>query len=443
MQIWRHTPYGTVSLTRALFLFATLCLLITAVTACESTPRVITSIVPSVNPPQFLKSSLPDQEWIYGIWHPSSRYIASVHEDGVLMIWSVADGQILHRLEKLSGFGFGYLSWSPDGRTLGLLTKEGEVMLVDAETGVLVETQMLEEPAISIQFGSKYNLFYIVGELSNKQKRRKNQNLFNLLAHSSQVWDTEHLTARYALPQHFVGLGFSLGGAVFGGSEWRWPLESSWTPDGETLVSIDKDSLYLWHATDGSLHRSIPLETLGSPGQILINRDASMALFTQKMDLVGFSLETNKVKYVMFCKRGIASRDGEHVVCIAEPKSCRGKPDSCGRDERLSAIRIRIENGTDIAEIPNCDEHPVASSTNGERFITLDDNELFVWDFAKGRKTVEFKVKYEIKFAIFSPDDSKILAWDSKENVYIIDAQSGILIHSIAGPDVRPQQLKD
>jgi WD40 repeat protein len=87
----------------------------------------------------------PDAGWVTSIvFSPDGETLAAGHFDGIVNLWQVADGTLLHTLEPEKGYqGVVGLAFSPDGRLLAIGAREGfedVVTLWEAASGTLVET---------------------------------------------------------------------------------------------------------------------------------------------------------------------------------------------------------------------------------------------------------------------------------------------------------------
>jgi WD40 repeat protein len=143
---------------------------------------------------------------------PDNQTVAAATENGMVYLWQVSDGSLIHALEGHT-LGVNDLAFSPDGATLASASDDRSVRLWDVESGELdrrISTN-LEGRALEIEYSPDGSLLTIGG------------NFCYVLA---RIPDTGILRRSFNQP------GCT---AKRGGSVTSWGLEFS--PDGSLLVT--------------------------------------------------------------------------------------------------------------------------------------------------------------------------------------------------------------
>ncbi|MBN1426795.1 MAG: WD40 repeat domain-containing protein [Anaerolineae bacterium] len=138
-------------------LFPTLIVLLTSLLAagCASTSAVTATTsssrqaeqtpVPTASPtPLEKRITLSDEHSLReGLdWSPDGRYLADVDEGGIVTVYDVGSGEVLHTLEGLATLGSSSINpevtFSPDSRYVLSGNDEGVIHIWDIQTGILV-----------------------------------------------------------------------------------------------------------------------------------------------------------------------------------------------------------------------------------------------------------------------------------------------------------------
>jgi WD40 repeat protein len=234
-------------------------------------------------------------------WSPDGRFLAAGSPDGLICLFEVKTGELVHRLDRGDKLVWS-LAFSPDSRWLASGAHEGTINLWSVEKGELHKSLTRHESWVrSLAFAPDGRT---LASGSNDQK--------------IILWDLETGERRRTLAGHderilslrFSPDGKSLASAGGDGLLLIWPVEAgeeplircpsgggwqrsiAFSPDGRLIATGGEDrSIRLWRAADGTLaarlegHReSIGCVSWNADGKLLASRsvDGRIRLWTEQ-----------------------------------------------------------------------------------------------------------------------------------------------------------------
>ncbi len=330
-------------------------------------------------------------------FHPGGQMLASGDSEGVIRLWNI-ETEDSRPLLKLN-IAVGVVTFSPDGRIIMNWNREG-VWLWDTQTGKLITKLDDTEDIIRISFGPNRKFF--VGE-SNKEIR---------------IWDTENGKIKIKLEQPGLIKKFTLspdGTTIanvtgntstvklwdvhtgklkntFTGDYATKRVESiTFSPDGRTIAVASYGEIRLWDINSG-IHKA----TLKGPGffhHLMFSPDGrTLAAYSYpSRSEVGIYLwEINATNLQKSTVRHVITGHKLEVNSIAF------SPDgqSIASGHRHKNIRLWDVSTGELKKIFKGHPSPlwypaIAFSPNGKTLaslsnITLDKDEIFLWDVGKG-----------------------------------------------------------
>lgn len=203
---------------------------------------------------------------------PEGRRMASASDDGIVRVWQVADGKLLHALEAHEG-SVSAVTFSPDGRRIASGDIFGKICVWDAATGRLVRTiDALTALVMALAFSPDGKTLVSGG--ADRAVR-----LWNV--RNGHLNDTVGWHLGYVLAAAFSPDG---GRVATSGSDgqvliWNrarkqisvriqahrgWAVGIDFSPDGKRLVSGGSDrKVNIWDAEQGTLVHELSGSTSG------------------------------------------------------------------------------------------------------------------------------------------------------------------------------------
>ena len=286
---------------------------------------------------------------------PDSKLVAASSLDGILWMWRVSDGSLVHTLKGHTD-GVQSLALSPDGTLLVSGSRDRTVKLWQVEDGSLVRTisGSFIGRVLRVAFSPDGSLFAMADDRCFVQIRRTN---------SGVLWQTlaqPNCLARLEGTVSAWGLTFSPDGEYLlagesrpccGGSLQQWVVDGYRSP--ETLLDYDLRFRDLLYSPDGSM---LAVAFEGSPVFWLINKDGGDPLRIFE----GHSYRVNSLAF---------SPSGELLV-------------SGSRDQK---VRIwRVEDGALLTTLEGHtdDVNSVSFSSDGSTIASgSEDGTVILWGF--------------------------------------------------------------
>jgi WD40 repeat protein len=281
-----------------------------------------------------------------------TKIIGKTHENEAC-IWDVVSGEILYRMSYYVYFSAA--AYSPDGKKI-VASGDYEATILDAESGL---------PIINFS-----------GPSSGNYKSKFSPNHQNVITYfddyKARIWDIfsgESIQTFLNYPYAFEDINFS--------------------PDGKSIVTIDRDTIRIW--------------------------DASRGLLSVKFSGRN-TFKLNNVKY---------SQDGKSIITSSVDDTIRiWKASSGSLLKKISLHKIDL-NTADF-------------SPDGKKIIwTGQDDTVRILDAFSNvvlRKLFDSSMeKSEVNSGVFSSDGNKIATANDDNRARIWDANSGKLLHRLIG----------
>ncbi len=338
---------------------------------------------------------LPHDAVIHAVdWSPDGSQVAGSAEDGTILIWDAASGEVVHTLRENDSPGPG-LAWSPDGRQLAATSYNGAVSIWNVSD---------ESPARALPGENGYT--------------------------TDVTWSPDGTQLAVGYDDSTIRIWNAETGEPvkeIKGHEHR-VSSVAWSPDGRKLASGSPDgTVRLWDVESGAEqhrfggHGSEVFGVAWSPdGTQLVSGggDNTVRIWNAEAHAEIRVLEghTHWVLSVAWAK------DGSKIVSASEDGTVRLWDPS-------NSEAIHVFAGHNVAV------QSVAWSPDSPRVINaLPYSPVTIWDADTGVlvQTLEGQISGGPVMA-WSPDGSKIAGGSYDNTVRLWDAESGELLHTLEG----------
>jgi eukaryotic-like serine/threonine-protein kinase len=214
------------------------------------------------------------------------RLLLTLAEDGIVRVWQLAPREPLQPLAQLAPKTPAV--YSPDGRSIAVVDKDGAVRLRDTATGK--------------ETGGPWKLS---GPVTHLAFAPDGQSLLLAADRSAQVWDVTHNAARTPVLSHVGGVQRAL-----------------FTPDGSrAVIHGARDVLQVWDATSGALQSSKARPALGMLWrELVLTPDGTAAVVVRPahvaevFDVVSGESRGGPFKHAAVVTQAAFSPDGKRLV---------------------------------------------------------------------------------------------------------------------------------
>ena len=346
---------------------------------------------------------------------PDGTTVASAYYSGTVRLWDVKTGKSFKTIAGHNTSSINSMTFSPDGTTVASGHSIGTVRLWDATTGKSVKALTGHTSSVnSIAFSGNGRLIASGG--ADKIVR---------------VWNAETGQLRYSL----TGLIEPIDSTIKS-------LKGTFSPNSRLIATICSGSYYnathVWDAETGQLKSSLDDQSKNvvfSPNSRLIasgGADKIVRVWNAETGQLRYSLNehTNTVWSVVFSpnSRLIASTDGDGRVCVwnAETGQLRHTIDK--HREYNSSILFNPFGSGSLSTVWS-----VVFSPNSRLITSADrDGTVYLWDAETGQLRHSLNEHTNTVWSVvFSPNSRLIASADSDETVCIWNVETGQLRHSL------------
>jgi WD40 repeat protein len=387
------------------------------------------------------------------VFSPDDKILASVCWDTAIL-WDAATGKELRRLPTAPLGRFGGPDFTPDGKSLVLQEKSGDVSFWDVATGKLhrrfpgtreVDPVLRVSPdgkvlAVSADYGAVNLLDATNGQVLHQLGGKGPPPVYSLafspdgklivLGPSLQLWDVDTGRLVRAIEKaenlFLYASAFSPDGKVHasGGDDFillsdvatgkeigrllkmarSWMLD--FTPDGKTLVSAGSDGkVRIWDLETKKERFTLDSGCLGGMGMALSHDGKTVALGTQSCVIHLWAVDTGKELFTQFQGHGAPigslafTEDGKALVTA---------------DYNAQARKWDLASGKQLWELQRSGFGRVLAP-DANRFVTQGDfeNTMRVWDFHTGVEVCRMKQSNRgwIRGLEFSRDGKELVSF--------------------------------
>ncbi len=415
---------------------------------------------------------------------PDGQLLAAGGKVHVVNVWDTKTGQLLHSFPGNNTFYVYAIEFSPDGDTIAIGGDYG-IELMSATTGDTINAFEYEGVVTELSFSlngtiivsndgqvldlEAHQIQNNLGELCGMVFTRDSNTIITR-SHccednvSFQVWNiiTGQLIHSVELPQN----------------KNRYPFDPyALSPNGETVVTVDKNILQLWSIETGQLLRENQ-DHISWAASIAFSHDGQMLAagetngfihlwdFTNGRAIKTIEGHTGRVSSIVF------SSDGKTLISGSWDKTVRSWDIPSGQqlseiktdgyitsiaispDSKLIAARTEEQNillwHTGKDEPPTLIESPVyayriAFNLDGKLLAVAGNNKIILWNTNSGEllHSLEIPKDFEFSTLVFSLD-GKFLAsggiafssWEVKTIIFLWDTTSWELLQVLEGNKV-------
>jgi WD40 repeat protein len=303
---------------------------------------------------------------IKSVFSPNSAQVLTAYDDGLIVIWDIESGTVIHRLRSDYGSVFS-VTYSPDGQKFSIAS-DGVSQIWDVGTGDLL-----------------HDLKGYEGWVSSFRYRSDGAKFLSVTSEGLVIlWDATTGEQDWAIP-----LSPNIGDLIF-------------SPDESQILAVKRGySLELLDAQTGDLVRSI-----------VHGKRANQAVFSPDGGRIIASSHGYKGLLVWDVETGELLQDGEQAGAAILPDSAQIS------DRALSPSQTLLD------AFPS--SQSAALMAGGEWLMTLDFyDDLSVWDIATGESV--FAVG-DVSASAVSPD-GRFLAYEVDQTLSLWDSETGTHSH--------------
>lgn len=318
------------------------------------------------------------------------------YQNNCFHIWDIESGRRLH---TIIGHTINSAAFSPDGKKIVLAPEDGNVMLVDADTGDIIQELVgLASPVKEAVFSP--NGKYIVTDSKDKSVR---------------MWDVENFQCirQFNAQDGIVN-------------------QINFSPDGRFLVAVlNGKSIIVWEIESGQ-----PLAVgNGHNGNGFRDSISSLAFSPDGKHSVSASWFDCTIRLWDLAPKGVRTIFREKERFITIPANNRGLIVSCSDDNTIH-IWEQISGHCIQTIDTHCPKICSISISNDGQYLafTSDDCTIHLWKVDAGQCFSTLIGHADVVTSIrFSPDGKRIISASSDRTIRIWDIKTGRCLHILEG----------
>ena len=346
---------------------------------------------------------------------PDGRTLATASINGTLLLWDVASGRELRRIDtELRGLTS--ISFSPDGHSIALGSGYGSVQLRDAATGREMQGPEVYDYRIDgiseVAFAPDgRSLLVVVWEEDTDNDV------------SARIWDVTGSRTRWQLPE-----------------DAREVIRAAFSPDGRTVATLSESGkVQLWDVATG--HERWTLRAFDRSEKRTFFSKYRGVSAVLAFDPDGRTIVMSLGKFV----RRLDAATGRELGILKEWDSIPDTPSIAfspdGRTVAMSGdLKVGLWNvstGKALRTLVGLHSATFSGGTfspDGRTIVTSGGNELILWDVATGRKLRKLGRRTNpVTSVAVSPDGGTVATGSDGGSARLWDAATGQVLRGLLG----------